>query len=160
MSEEVKKPTSIKPISKFMQDKQIRETFYRIMEENNYNPFREMVEEAKDPETPRHERIRIHATLLPYIAPQLKSVDLEAKVEGGIKVIIQRFGEEIAQAMIEDDNKDEKTLELTDENNLNPENQRVAVGESDAADGYRVRDHAIEGETNPATQGTQLEDNR
>jgi len=75
----------------------VRETIRKIMKDHNYEPFKEMILIAKDPDTDRRTRASMAVELAQYIAPKLKGLDIDAKASGSIQVIVQKFAEEIME---------------------------------------------------------------
>jgi hypothetical protein len=73
----------------------IRETLKKLMKDHNYDPFKEMILIAKDPDTDRRTRASMATELAQYIAPKLKGIDIDAKASGSIQVIVQRFADEV-----------------------------------------------------------------
>ena len=71
----------------------MRDRIRRILDENNLDPFVEAVNMIKDDEIKPETRARLVAELMKYVAPQLKSVDVDAKVAGSIRVVVDTFRE-------------------------------------------------------------------
>lgn len=84
----------------------LRDALRKIMKEHNYDPFREMILIAKDPDSDRRLRATMASELAQYIAPKLKGIDIDAKASGSIQIIVQRFAEEVMQ------DEEPKTLDL------------------------------------------------
>lgn len=87
----------------------MREAIKEMMENLNYNPFKEMILIAKSKETAINIRASMASELAQYIAPKLKGVDIEAKGSVGIQVVVQRFADEILSDQVP------KTLDLSQE---------------------------------------------
>jgi hypothetical protein len=97
----------------------LREAIKALLKHHNYDPFKEMILIAKDPDTDRKTRAGMATELAQYIAPKLKGIDIDAKASGSISVVIQRFAQEIM------DEDEPKTLELAPEDAVEvPETQK------------------------------------
>lgn len=72
---------------------QMRTAIAGLCDELNYNPIRELIEKAMDPDTSAKEKKDIAKTLLPYIAPTLKSIDIQADIDHNVSVSIQSYVE-------------------------------------------------------------------
>lgn len=66
----------------------MRERIKLILEENNLDPFLETVKMIKDDELKAETKAKLLTELMKYVAPQLKSVDIDAKVAGSLKVVV------------------------------------------------------------------------
>ena len=60
-----------------------------------YDPIKLLIDTAKDADVPIKERIGINKEFLRYMAPSLKSIDIQQQTDMNIQVIVRRFGEEI-----------------------------------------------------------------
>jgi hypothetical protein len=74
---------------------EMREALSVYFEKAKYDPVKEMIEAAQNPDVPIKERIGIHKEFIRYMAPSLKSIDIQQHVDANIKVIVRRFGEDV-----------------------------------------------------------------
>ena len=73
----------------------VRADVVRLCKEKNYDPIKELIDIAQsdDPMVPLDVKVNIHKELLNYMAPKLKSIDMEKRGTETINVMIQNFGE-------------------------------------------------------------------
>lgn len=81
-------PTRVKPT-------EMREALAVYFEKAKYDPIKELIETAKDPDVPVKERVGIHKEFLRYMAPSLKSIDIQQHVDANIQVVVRKFGDDI-----------------------------------------------------------------
>ena len=74
---------------------EMREALAVYFEKAKYDPIKLLIDTAKDADVPIKERIGIHKEFLRYMAPSLKSIDIQQQTGMNIQVIVRRFGEEI-----------------------------------------------------------------
>lgn len=96
--------------SSYRKNAQVRATIAKIFKDNNYDPFVEMVKIAKDVETPLKIRAFLACELGQYLAPKLKSIDLDANVSGDFRVFIKQFGQAIQGEALQAASVDEPRL--------------------------------------------------
>lgn len=94
----------------------IRERLAELFKEKNYDPAKELIDLAQHPRIPIEIKIAIHKEMLKYVAPQLKSVDIQANVKGGISISIVKFGdtliEEAKQEALEDNEEENEVIDI------------------------------------------------
>ena len=73
----------------------MREALAVYFEQAKYDPVKDLIDLAQDEETPVKERIGIHKEFLKYMAPSLKSIDIQQHTDMNIQVIVRKFGEDI-----------------------------------------------------------------
>ena len=72
----------------------VREAVQRLCEEQDYNPFKVMIELAKNPDTSPKIRLKIATEVAQYLSPKLKSIDINSEVGKGITIILRKFGDD------------------------------------------------------------------
>ncbi len=76
--------------------KDLKVAIREICKTKNYDPLSELVdlvqEKGRDKLT-LEQKISIHKELLQYLAPKLKAVDIQANVQGDIKISVVRFSD-------------------------------------------------------------------
>ena len=77
---------------------EMREALAVYFDKAKYDPIKILIDTAKDEDTPIKERISIHKEFLKYMAPSLKSIDIQQHVDANIQVIVRQFGEDIIEA--------------------------------------------------------------
>lgn len=77
--------------------KDLRLAIRDICEKKDYKPLEELVDIVQDKDNKfkltLDQKIGIHKELLQYIAPKLKAVDIQANVQGDIKINVVRFSD-------------------------------------------------------------------
>ena len=76
---------------------EMREALAIYFEKADYDPVKELIDTAKDPEVPVKERVGIHKEFLKYMAPSLKSIDIQQHVDANIQVVVRKFGDDIIE---------------------------------------------------------------
>ena len=76
---------------------EMREALSIYFEKAKYDPIKELIDTAKDPEVPVKERVGIHKEFLKYMAPSLKSIDIQQHVDANIQVVVRKFGDDIIE---------------------------------------------------------------
>ena len=71
----------------------VREAVQRLCEEQDYNPFKVIIETAKDPETPLKVRLKIAIEVAQYLSPKLKSLDINSEAGKGVTIQIVKYGD-------------------------------------------------------------------
>jgi hypothetical protein len=74
---------------------EMREALAVYFDKAKYDPIKDLISAAQDKETPIKERIGIHKEFLKYMAPSLKSIDIQQHTDMNIQVIVRKFGEDI-----------------------------------------------------------------
>ena len=74
---------------------EMREALAVYFEKADYDPVKDLISLAQDDETPVKEKIGIHKEFLKYMAPSLKSIDIQQHVDANIQVVVRKFGDDI-----------------------------------------------------------------
>ena len=77
---------------------EMREALAVYFDKAKYDPIKLLIDTAKSEETPIKERIGIHKEFLKYMAPSLKSIDIQQQTDMNIQVVVRKFGEDIIEA--------------------------------------------------------------
>ena len=77
---------------------EMREALAVYFETADYDPIKELIDAAKNEEIPIKDRIGIHKEFMRYMAPALKSIDIQQHVDANIQVIVRKFGGAILEA--------------------------------------------------------------
>lgn len=75
-------------------DKQLGTMVRTLCDIHNYNPVEELIKKAANPRTSVKDKMAINRLLLPYMTPQLKSVDVSGQIDNTITINVQRFTSE------------------------------------------------------------------
>ena len=73
---------------------EMREALAVYFEKAKYDPVKDLISLAQNEEVPVKERIGIHKEFLKYMAPTLKSIDIQQHVDANIQVIVRKFGDD------------------------------------------------------------------
>tara|TARA_Y100000310_G_C20430065_1_gene691035 strand:- start:104 stop:388 length:285 start_codon:yes stop_codon:yes gene_type:complete len=84
---------------------EMRDALAIYFDKAKYDPIKELIATAKSEETPIKDRISIHKEFLRYLAPALKSIDIQQHVDANIQVVVRRFGEEIIEAELDEQSR-------------------------------------------------------
>lgn len=76
---------------KILTTMEIRSRIIGLMNERNYDPIRELIKIANNNTTDEKTRIEIHKELAQYIAPKLKSTDLQVSGDLQLTVNVVKF---------------------------------------------------------------------
>ena len=74
---------------------EMREALAVYFDQAKYDPIKDLINLAQNEEVPVKERIGIHKEFLKYMAPSLKSIDIQQHTDMNIQVIVRKFGEDI-----------------------------------------------------------------
>jgi hypothetical protein len=84
-------PLDRKMSPKILTTMEIRSRIIGMMNERNYDPVRELIKIAANNTTDERTRIEIHKELIQYIAPKLKSTDLQLSGDLQLTVNVVKF---------------------------------------------------------------------
>jgi hypothetical protein len=100
------KPTSKNQLRGKLTPTEVRSAIHEICENNNYDPFEDLIEMAvgretitingKDKEVPLctvDQRIAIARELAQYLAPKLKSIEVGGQIDHDFVINVKKFGE-------------------------------------------------------------------
>jgi hypothetical protein len=76
---------------KILTSMEMRSRIIHLMNERNYDPIRELIKIANNNNTEEEVRISIHKELAQYIAPKLKSTDLQVSGDLQLTVNVVKF---------------------------------------------------------------------
>ncbi len=76
---------------KILTSMEMRSRIIHLMNERNYDPIREMIKIANNNATDERVRLEIHKELAQYIAPKLKSTDLQVSGDLQLTVNVVKF---------------------------------------------------------------------
>jgi hypothetical protein len=76
---------------KILTSMEMRSRIIHLMNERNYDPIREMIKIANNNNTDEKVRLEIHKELAQYIAPKLKSTDLQVSGDLQLTVNVVKF---------------------------------------------------------------------
>lgn len=82
---------------KILTTNEIRSRIIALMNERHYDPIRELIKIANNTATDQETRISIHKELAQYIAPKLKSTDLQISGDLTLTVNVLKFTGAMAQ---------------------------------------------------------------
>ena len=76
---------------------EMREALAVYFDQAKYDPIKDLINLAQNEEVPVKERIGIHKEFLKYMAPSLKSIDIQQHVDANIQVVVRKFGDDIIE---------------------------------------------------------------
>lgn len=82
--------------AKILTSMEMRSRLIHLMNERDYDPIRELIKIANNNTTAEEVRISIHKELAQYIAPKLKSTDLQVSGDLQLTVNVVKFSQQLA----------------------------------------------------------------